>query len=91
MLIVIFFIGVLTDATFGIIVFVAMLLLGYIARELCPRGPIFTSIELDEIRLDRLDDIESSLKDDINSLKVDFDVCPVLISLTICQFNFYSE
>ena len=52
-----------------ILVFVAFVL-AYIAREVCPRGPIFTSIELDDIRLDRLDDIESSLKNNINNLKV---------------------
>jgi len=56
--------------TCGIIVFVAVLVLGYFARELCPRGPIFTSIELDEIRIDRLDDIETGLRKDINTLKV---------------------
>ena len=56
--------------SFGLIVFVILLIAGYVARELCPRGPIFTSLDLDEIRLDHLDDIESSLKQNINALKV---------------------
>lgn len=59
-----------SDVSIGLIVFVAILILGYCARELCPRGPIFTSLDLDEIRLDHLDDIESSLQKNINALKV---------------------
>jgi hypothetical protein len=46
------------------------MVVAYIAKQLCPRGPIFNIIELDDIRLDRLDDMEEGLKDDISTLKV---------------------
>ena len=59
-----------SDIAFAIFLFGIFLAAGWCAREFCPRGPIFTPLELDEIRLDRLDDIESSLKSSINTLKV---------------------
>ncbi len=53
-----------------VFLFCLFFIAGWCAREFCPRGPIFTPLELDEIRLDRLDDIESSLKTSISTLKV---------------------
>mmetsp|Transcript_34815 Transcript_34815/g.75199 ORF Transcript_34815/g.75199 Transcript_34815/m.75199 type:complete len:207 (+) Transcript_34815:34-654(+) len=55
--------------TAGIIVFFFLLLTAYCVRELCPHGTNFSSLELDEIRLDSLDDVESSLQTNINALK----------------------
>ncbi len=38
--------------------------------KLCPEGPQFSAIELDDIRLGRQQDIEQSLNNQIESLKV---------------------
>lgn len=58
------------DIGFAVFLFCLFLMAGWCAREFCPRGPIFTPLELDEIRLDRLDDIESTLQTSISTLKV---------------------
>jgi hypothetical protein len=42
----------------------------FACRAFCPNGPEFTALDLDEIRLERLDTIERKIKDNIKLLKV---------------------
>lgn len=58
------------DIFLGVGLFIALLILAYILKKICPNGPQFTSLELDEIRIERLDDIESSIVRKIDGLKV---------------------
>ena len=73
----------ISDIGFVVFLFCLFFVAGWCAREFCPRGPIFTPLELDEIRLDRLDDIESSLKTSISTLKVHNLWCVRAISLML--------
>ena len=47
-----------------------MLCCTYVCKQLFPRGIQFNAIELDEIRLERLDDIEAGIQSNIKVLKV---------------------
>lgn len=58
------------DACAGVVLFVIVFIGLYILKQICPEGPRFTAIEIDEIRLERLDDIETNLQKNINALKV---------------------
>lgn len=49
--------------------FVCMLCCTYICKQLFPRGIQFSAIELDDIKLERLDDIESGIQNNIKVLK----------------------
>jgi hypothetical protein len=52
-------------------IFLTAILLGccYCFKRICPQGPIFTSLELDDIRLERYDDIEQGIEENIKLLK----------------------
>jgi hypothetical protein len=54
------------------------MILRYCARRLFPNGIVFRSLlEMDDIKFDGIDDIESSLKTDIDALKVEILVLDV--------------
>ena len=42
----------------------------YMIKQICPQGPSFNGIDLDDIRIEELNDIESSLQTSINQLQV---------------------
>ena len=72
-----------SDISIGFIVFVVLMIGAYCARQLCPEGVRFAPLQLDEIRIERLDDIESSLQGNINSLKVGFCVLVSLLDMAV--------
>ena len=51
----------------SLIVIAAFLL--FLCRVYCPNGPEFTALELDEIRIERLQRIEDRIKENIQALK----------------------
>ena len=58
-------------ATIAFSGFLLISLAMYIVRRTCPDGFNLNPVQLDDIRLDGLDDIESSLRSSIDKLKVD--------------------
>jgi hypothetical protein len=55
----------------GLAIGLVFLLFGcvYCCKRLCPQGPTLSSLDLDEIRLERFDDIERSIKQDMRNLQ----------------------
>jgi hypothetical protein len=54
----------------SIVAFGLILLCLYFCKRLCPTGIQFTALEMDEIRLEQLDDIEQGLEENIKNMKV---------------------
>jgi hypothetical protein len=69
------------DICIGVILFIALMIVGYCARRLFPNGIVFRSLlEMDDIKFDGVGDIESSLKTDIKTLKVNILICEPLLN-----------
>lgn len=58
------------DVGLAIMLVVIFMCCAWFCRQICPDGPSFSSLDLDEIRLERLDDIEQSMKKQIRELQV---------------------
>lgn len=42
----------------------------FLCRQICPNGPVFTALEIDEIQLERLNEVEEGIERNIRQLQV---------------------
>jgi len=54
----------------GVVSIVVFMSCMFLCRQICPNGPVFTALELDEIQLERLNDIEENIERNIRALQV---------------------
>jgi hypothetical protein len=59
-----------SDIIAAIVGSIAFVCCCYICSRICPDGPVFSALEMDQIRVDRVSEVESTLENQIEALQV---------------------